>query len=293
MGAVELTLVLVSATLHAGWNFVNKSSRDPLAFSLAMGATEFLPIVALLPFFDPTEVPTPVWWLGVASGVSHAVYFYGLAKAYEHGDLSLAYPISRSGPAFVPLAAIVLFGERLSVGGGIGVLVVLAGAWLVQTNGAVRLEAFRERSAGWAYLALAASVVFSLVDKEAMTRLSAAPWTGAAPRSVVFYFLFCAIYGTVFVPLVAREVGRARLRVVVREEFGRIAGASVAGFASYGLILEALRTALVSYVVAVRQVSVLLAVAFAIAWLGERPGRARIIGATATVAGIALIALAP
>jgi drug/metabolite transporter (DMT)-like permease len=126
-----------------------------------------------------------------------------------------------------------------------------------------------------------------------MNRLSASPWSGTIPRSVVFYFLFCAIYGTVFVPLVAREVGASRLRSVVRGELWSIAGASVAGFASYTLILEALRTAPVSYVVAVRQVSVLIAVALAVAGLGERPARARIVGATATVVGIALIALFP
>jgi drug/metabolite transporter (DMT)-like permease len=92
-----------------------------------MGMSEVVPILALLPFFRLAEVPAAVWWLGLASGVAHAVYFYGLAKAYEHGDLSLAYPISRSGPAFVPAVAIVLFGERLSPAGIVGILIVIVG----------------------------------------------------------------------------------------------------------------------------------------------------------------------
>jgi drug/metabolite transporter (DMT)-like permease len=62
---------------------------------------------------------------------------------------------------------------------------------------------------------------------------------------------------------------------------------------SYSLILEAFRTAPASYVVAVRQTSVLFALLFAAGWLRERPDRRRIFGATATVVGVALIALLP
>ena len=60
---------------------------------------------------------------------------------------------------------------------------------------------------------------------------------------------------------------------------------------SYALVLEALRTAQVSYVVAVRQCSVLFAVAFAVWALSERPSRARMTGTLGTVAGVVLIAL--
>jgi drug/metabolite transporter (DMT)-like permease len=47
----------------------------------------------------------------------------------------------------------------------------------------------------------------------------------------------------------------------------------------------------VSYVVAMRQTSVLFAIALAAWWLGERPSASRVAGAVATVAGVALIAL--
>jgi drug/metabolite transporter (DMT)-like permease len=44
-------------------------------------------------------------------------------------------------------------------------------------------------------------------------------------------------------------------------------------------------------VVAVRQASVLFVLGLSIAFLGERPGRLRIVGALATVAGVALVAI--
>ena len=46
----------------------------------------------------------------------------------------------------------------------------------------------------------------------------------------------------------------------------------------------------VSYVVAVRQTSVLFALVLGTLWLGERPGWSRVLGGAATVAGVALIA---
>jgi uncharacterized membrane protein len=61
--------------------------------------------------------------------------------------------------------------------------------------------------------------------------------------------------------------------------------------ASYSLVLEVLRTAQASYVVAVRQSSVLFAVALSWVWLGERPSRARVLGSVVIFAGVALVGL--
>jgi drug/metabolite transporter (DMT)-like permease len=45
-------------------------------------------------------------------------------------------------------------------------------------------------------------------------------------------------------------------------------------------------------VATVRQASVLFAVAIGTLWLGERPSRSRLAGASLTVAGVALVSLA-
>ena len=54
-----------------------------------------------------------------------------------------------------------------------------------------------------------------------------------------------------------------------------------------------LRTAPVSYVVAVRQTSVLFAVVLSVLLLRERPSPGRVIGIALTVVGVALVALYP
>lgn len=292
MTASDLALVLLSAFLHAAWNALLKRSRDPLAFNIVMSIAPALALLALVPFFDPGEIPRAVWGLIAATGVAHGLYFLWLTRAYELGDLSLVYPISRSAPAFVALVAIPLLGERPTPVGALGIAIVVAGMWLVQTGGVVRWGALGDSGAVYAYLALAASVAYSLVDKSAMTLLGATAWTGPAPRAVAFYFLLCAASAPVFVPLAAPRLRPGAIAALLRSEGGRVLASVVVSFVSYGLILQALRTAPVSYVVAARQASVLFALGLGMVWLRETPGRARTIGTVATVLGVVLIALA-
>ena len=69
------------------------------------------------------------------------------------------------------------------------------------------------------------------------------------------------------------------------------ASAAAISVIGYALILRALETSPVSYVVAVRQSSVLFAVALGASVLGEPVGRSRSSGAVLVVAGVALVAL--
>jgi drug/metabolite transporter (DMT)-like permease len=289
----DLAIVLCSALLHASWNALAKRSREPIAFSLLMSVANVVAGVAIVPFTDFHDLSPAVWRLVGATGLVHALYFLWLGMAYQRGDLSVVYPISRSAPAFVTLAAVPLLGEVPSIAGALGIAVVVVGMWLVQTDGVVRRAAFTAPGTFHAYLTLAATVAYSLLDKRAMALLSATPWHGAAPRAVVFYVLLCAATAPLFWPMGLRLLRPGALRLVAREEGRWILGATVVGFVSYALILQAMRTAPVSYIVAVRQTSVLFAVVLGTAWLRERPGRLRLLGAAATVAGVALIALRP
>ncbi|MCU0670945.1 MAG: DMT family transporter [Myxococcota bacterium] len=139
-------------------------------------------------------------------------------------------------------------------------------------------------------LTLAASVGYSICDKAAMARLAVAPWDASIPPAAVYYVLLCASGAIVFVPLALRRVSFGDLRALARTEMRTACFAAVIGFVGYGLILQALRTAPVSYVVATRQSSVLFAIAIAALRWRERPTRLHVLGAVATVIGVALVA---
>ena len=291
MSGLDVALVLLSALLHAWWSFSIKSSRNPLAFNLV----QLLPAVAvaagLLPFVDLGEVPRPVWALVATTGVAHALYLFWMSRAYESGELTLVYPIARSTPAFLPLFSIPLLGESLTWMGGLGIAMVVAGIWLVQLQQGLRWSALLRPAVFYAYLTLAATIAYSLIDKAAMAQLAAAPWSSPVPRAVTYYFLLLSAHAAFFIPLCFTRIDRRAVARALRLEFPRALAAGAVSFASYGLILEALGRAPVSYVVAVRQSSVLFAMAIGVVWLGETPGRARVAGAALTVAGVALISL--
>jgi drug/metabolite transporter (DMT)-like permease len=254
---------------------------------LATGAA----CLAVVPFFDPGEIPRSVWLLLAATGVVHGFYTYWLASAYEHGELTVVYPIARTTPAFLPLLAVPLLGESLSAGGLAGIALVVAGIWLVGTDGRFSRRALARRGTLYALLTLAATVAYSLIDKRAMETLSLVHWSGPAPRAIVFFALMYVLHLPVFAALSRKRVSGVSLRGLLRARWPSIVAVVAASFGSYGLILEAMRTAPVSYVVAVRQISVAFAVILALVWLRERPGRPRVVGSLATVVGVALIAL--
>jgi drug/metabolite transporter (DMT)-like permease len=286
----DLALVLASALLHALWSVSIKQSGDPLCFNLLQTWIGSLGLAFAMPWIPWAAIPAPVWGLVLLTGPTHAVYLYWMSRAYEHGELSLVYPIARSTPAFLPLVAVPLFGEVLHPIGGLGIAVVVAGIWLVHLGPASERPSFAGVATRYALLTLLATVVYSLIDKAAMARLADAPWPGPVPRAITYSLLLQVAHSLAFAPLFFRARDAAALRAAARTQLGRAALAAVVSFVGYALILRALETALVSYVVAVRQSSVLFAVALGSLWLRERPSRPRVIGACSTVVGVALIA---
>jgi drug/metabolite transporter (DMT)-like permease len=287
-----LALVVLSAFLHAAWNVAAKGSGAPAAFVFLADLTALVVLVPAFLFFRLSDLTAEVWLMVLATGAIHGVYAWSLTRAYESGDLTLVYPISRSTPAFVPFLAVPFLGERLSVAGILGIALVMIGVWLVSTELRLSGRSLLTPELRFAYLTLAATVAYSLVDKRAMALLDANPWTGPAPRAIAYYVLLCVSYLPFFYAFSRRRLDTASLRATARQRPLAILSVVAASFVSYTLILQALRTAPVSYVVAARQLSVVFAVSLALLWLRERPSRARLVGAALTVAGVAVIGLA-
>ncbi len=291
MEPLAFSLVLASALLHAWWSVSIKGSGDPLLFNALQGAAPLAATAAILPLLHLGELSPLAWACLAATTLCHTAYFWWMSRAYEHGELTLVYPIARSTPAFLPLVAVPLLGERLTVVGALGIGIVVAGMWLVQAGAGLRWRAFGGPAARYALLTLAATVGYSLLDKRAMVELATHPWTSPIPRALAWNLLLWSASGSLFAALVAGRRGARALGRAARADLARPTLAALVSLASYSLVLEALATAPASYVVAVRQASVLFALLLGVLRLHERPGRPRILGAAATVAGVALIAL--
>lgn len=298
----EFGLVLASAALHACWSVWIKESRDPVAFNFLQMLPGAVIALGLLLAVPSLRVDDAGFWRWVcAAGVCHGLYMYWMGRALRVADLSIVYPIARSTPALLPFIAVPLLGEQISLLGGVAIATVVGGMWLVQTRGQLNIAAFAVPGAAFAALTLLATVGYGITDKAAMLALDRASqtgWSAPLPRSI-FYFLLTALGGILgMLPGLALEVTSKRRDALhlsaeaLRSELPRALLAFTVSLSGYSLILEALRTAQASYVVAVRQSSVLFAVALSILWLGERPGRARIIGACVIAAGVILLGFA-
>ena len=135
MPVSALALVIFAGLIHASWNIAAKKAGGDARFAC------FTALVLAM-FWAPVGLwlgwqQVPLWglleWGFVAlSGVLHVVYYVVLLRGYRKADLTVVYPLARgSGPLLSSLVAIVFLGEQISALGGLGILGVVGGVFLV------------------------------------------------------------------------------------------------------------------------------------------------------------------
>ena len=173
MSGLALSIVLLAALFHAAWNFLAKKSRNKIAFIwwfLLIAAVGYLPM--FIYFWPGLDVTVVGWICIIATGILHALYFWFMGGAYERGDLSLVYPLSRgSGPLLVPILAVIFLQERLSISGTIGIVLVVLGIYIIHLKSFTvdsffePLRAMRGNASVWALCTGGTIAAYSLVDK--------------------------------------------------------------------------------------------------------------------------------
>jgi drug/metabolite transporter (DMT)-like permease len=284
MSFAAIALVLLAAVVHAGWNALAKRRPDVLTFYWA------LTVAGLVCYAVPFAVLVrrhPPSWDGVpflaASSLAEVAYGVFLARAYARTDLSLAYPVARgTGVLLVPLAALPIFGDRPTATAWLGIaLIVLGVVWL-------HLPAIR-RAAGCRgfggvisvppLLTGVAIATYSLIDSAGVRRV----------HPFVYLYLTYILIALWLAPYVlARR--RAALAGEVRQRWPVVAG-GIAVFGTYSIILAAFRLAPVSYVVPMREVSIVFGALIGVYLLGEPFGRTRIAACGIVAAGVIAIGI--
>lgn len=297
MSQIAILLVLLSASIHVGWNFLTKSSSSPKTFTLLTGIFAIGFFLVAAPFIPFGEI-TPAVWLYIAlSGGIHTVYFIALSSAYEIGDISFVYPIARSSPAFVAIAAFFMLGETVSRQGMIGIGIVIGCVFLIQHRGKGRTGfkkiwySVKQKDCIWAFITLAAVVAYTLVDKAGMVAFSRAKGISSGMRGPIYYLLqmtLCYLFYFIF----NRQRIRPAFGYILRHEWTKAAAAALGIMASYSLILHVMQTETVSYIVALRQSSVLMAVLAGGIGFREPSGRWRFFLASVMLIGFYLVATA-
>ena len=297
MSLTAILLVLLSAAIHIGWNALVKSSESPRAFALLKG-TVLVSITLGLAYWMPLGAITPTVWLAIiASGIVHFVYILALSSAYETGDISFVYPIARSAPAFVPIAAYLLLGEILAPRGVSGILLVVVCIFLLQFRGEgvtqfQRLRAsLRQHDFLWAFLTLLSVISYTIIDKAGMVAFHQIDSITIGHHGPVYFMLENAI---AYVFFAGYLLGRKRISVggIWRTEWLKIIVAGIGTLTSYSLILHVMQTEPVSYIVTLRQSSVLMAVLIGSLIFKEHLSLKRLIVVAVMLCGFYLVSTA-
>lgn len=290
MEIVPLLIVLLSAVGHALWNFLAKQSRNKLVFIAGL-------YTLALPVFLPiylwrglgAEFGPEAWACMVASGAVKAVYVVLLSEALTIGDLSVAYPLSRTAPALVPIWAVLFLGESLGVAGVLGIAFVVSAVFVIHLEGwsmahVYKLSrAIRSRGTGYALMAALAISAYSVIDKLAVSRYT---------QPIAFGFVHWIFAAGFLAPYVLWRCGRKEVMAVVRAEWVPLCLAAALDIGAYTLILFVMESSKVSYIVAARQMSQIVAIVLGATLLKESYGRIRLLAGALILIGITLIACA-
>lgn len=273
-----MLVVLAGALLHATWNVLTKSGRDPLIDTTLILLGGSLLAALVLPFI---AAPTPASWPFIAvSCVLELVYFALLTAAYRLGDMGLAYPLMRgTAPLLVALVSGTVLGETLGLAANCGIVTICAGVLVMAL-------AHHRRGGDWRPVGLAlanAGVIaaYTMVDGVGARR---------SDHPIAYTLVIFLATSLVFVPWIAATRPR-QLAAALRRRWrpSLLGGACV--IMSYGFALWAMTRAPIAPVAALRETAILFGLLLARVILHERLGPARLAGGLLILAGVAVLRL--
>ncbi len=289
MSSLALLLVVFSALMHALWNLLVKRSQDKTAFIWWMfcfsGGLFTLTLLFVNEPFPP--LTGRILLLGLAGAICFVVYHLFTGRAYQGGDLSLAYPLAQTSMIYVPIWGVLLLGETLSPLGTAGIGLIIFGAYCVQLGRfslAEALRPFRNLGNPSVQAALAAGFVYSVgavIDKTGVMAYHPLYFTYLL---VVFMFLLMSAN-------LLRPGQRRRIAGEWRQSLPLILLSGPIMMGSFISFRYALKLAPLSYAVPVRQVGLLFGVLFGVLFLSESCGRIRVLAALVILAGVFLVRL--
>ncbi|WP_073526812.1 EamA family transporter [Pseudomonas fluorescens] len=273
---IAITLVLISAFMHATWNAVVRAGSSRFMTLAMVDGTALLICLAALPL---VHVPSlEVWGYVLVSVVLNTIYRLFLIKAYETGEFGQVYPIMRGvPPVLVALFSYFLLHEQLSFQAMAGVLMICVG--IISLTVVRRMTAHLFKPILMAVCAGAFIASYTVVDAKGVR----------ASETVLQYIIYLTVFQSIPIPLLAFFKERSELTQAIRSHWrvGMLGG--VFYLASYGLVLFALSLDAVAKVSALRETSVIIGAIIAALFFHERFGWRRMLSAFVIVGGIVLI----
>ena len=288
MNIIAFALVVFSACTHAYWNFLLKKSKDTRVF---IWLFLMLSLFIFAPFFvyDITQAKIPAigWCYILITGLVHALYLVSLSSAYEKGDLSFVYPLARSAPiVFVLFGAMLFLGEVPSKTGIAGIALMIFGGYTLHLNSLHSifkpLQALHSKPSQLALLTALLISFYSIIDK-----------VGIECVQVFVYIYLMFVFMFVFLtPYILLTRNKTAIKTEWTSNKKNIIIVGFLCFFTFFLILIAMALAKLSYIVALRQLSIIFSVALGAWVLKEEHSDIRLTASLLIFVGSFLIAIA-
>lgn len=296
-------LIITSAFMHALWNFISKRRSPTVAFFFVAAVWAVLVVLPILILLWDTLffVPPFVWLLITLTGVAQAVYFSGLAGAYQRGDISLAYPLARALPVLAVAGISILLGKggeigRLSL---LGMVLISAGCIILPLPHFRRLR-LRDYADGVYLMAIVAAVgttAYTLIDDSALRQLRTTAGIPLNTTWITLLFITLQVLSTAVMMGLATLLNpteRQRLAAMIHNRPLFLSGllTGVVMMTTYGLVLASMAYVRnVSYVAAFRQLSIPIGAVLGMTLQKEARHRPKVMGIVIISMGLILVGI--
>jgi drug/metabolite transporter (DMT)-like permease len=223
--------------------------------------------------------PAEAWPYLIASAVVNIGYMLFLNQAYRTGDLSHAYPLARgAAPLIVAVISVMFLGETLSFASKLAIMVIGLGITSLSLTRGV--EGLRDlRMVGFALGAGGFIAAYTLLDG-----------LGArATGSPHDYMVWVSIVASALIVAATHLMRRNGPRTVAPQTLKRGVAAGLTSYFSSWLVIWAMTLAPIPLVSALRETSIVFAVAIGVIFLKERLNLARLISVGTTLAGTVIL----
>jgi uncharacterized membrane protein len=276
-------LVLASSACHAAWNLAaRKAAGDFVLFWLAQctSVVTLSLLTAYVLWTNPSIWPPSPKALAfaAATGVLHAAYYRLLARAYELGEISLVYPIARgTGVALTAVLAWLLLNEQVNFVGTAGISLVLLGILIL--GGGPLLRGGAPTRGYIIAIGVGVSIAaYSITDK-----------IGTNLVHPVVYMWLMQVGATMPLWYFVKHRSVEQLLSVAAQRWRFLLLVGPGAVVSYLLILFAYTIGPVSYIVAARELSVVIGVILGVVVLKEQLTVSKMIAISTIIAGLVLI----
>lgn len=243
------------------------------------------PIFLLLWFGIDIPQLDQTFWIAIALVIPLEVLTWILyLRAIRLSPLSLTIPFLGLTPAFLLIVPWILLGETVTVIGGIGVLTIAAGIYIlnIRTSGKGFLEPFGAiRHEPGSLLMIAVAILFSITSTLGKM---------AIVHSSPLFFAGC-YYPVIGLLLAPYALSQSNVRSEAFSHPGRAALIGLAFAVMAVAHFYAIEIAKVAYMIAVKRTSLVFSSLLGFLFFREKDIRARLTGAVIIVVGVFLVVM--